>query len=233
MMRGRWRPLGLAILIAGCGHDVEPDPDYADPASIPVCCESDPGVACCGLVAFGFAGGIQVDWNAEDTVFRYVDGWYLYRAEGAEEPPAEAYRRLNSMPYVYRGYLDRDIENGAHYWYRLTSVSPAGVESLPTPAVDARPDFTAPTTPTGLVATVVGGDVELAWTASPEADLDHYNVFRDPPFPPFVFPRAPGPRYVDGYVEPDSTYRYWVTAVDMGFNESAPSETVTVKVVEP
>jgi hypothetical protein len=25
-------------------------------------------------------------------------------------------------------------------------------------------------------------------------------------------------------------YRYWVTAVDMGFNESAPSETVEVAV---
>ena len=225
----------LFVLIAawfwlGCGHEVDPAPDYSQPADLPLCCVSETGPTCCGLIAFGFAGGIQVDWNAEDAIFGFVDGWALYRAEGESTPPDSAYRRVNPALITFREYLDRDIVNGVRYWYRLASVSPAGVQSLLTPPAVTRADFSAPTPPTGLVASVSNGDVILVWELSPEADLDHYNVFRDPPFPLFVFPRAEEARYTDNHVTAGSAYRYWVTAVDMGFNESAPSETVAVTV---
>jgi hypothetical protein len=222
--------LGSVISIVGCGHDVAPTPNYSNPEDIPLCCTSDPGDGCCGLVAFAFSQGIEVSWNVEDPIFTYIDGWLLYRAVGDTAPPDSAYHRLFSTPYTVSRYRDDQITDGVRYWYMLTSVSPAGVESLPSSPVQVRADFTAPPRPNGLAASAAAGQVDLTWDPSPAGDLDHYNVFRAPDFPPFIFPQVSEARYVDHNVAADSTYRYWVTAVDQGLNESAPSETVEVRV---
>jgi fibronectin type III domain protein len=226
----RWVLFSVACLQAACGHDVAPTTDYSKPENIPVCCTSDPTARCCGLTAYPFSRGIDLSWNVEDPIFSYIDGWLVYRAVGESEPPDSAYRRLFSEPYTYSAYRDDQITDGVRYWYRLTSVSPAGVESLPTLPAGVRADFTPPNVPTGLAASVTSTQVVLQWNASTASDLDHYNVFREPRFPPLVFPRAYVANYLDRTVKPDSTYRYWVTAVDQGLNESAPSETVEVTV---
>jgi hypothetical protein len=223
--------LSLLIWMLGCGHDVTPTSDYATPESIPVCCTSDGSDACCGLVAYAFSQGIEVSWNSEGSIFTYIDGWLLYRATGDTAPPDSAYHLLFSTPYTYSQYRDAQISDGVRYWYRLSSVSPAGVESVPSSPAVVRADFTPPPKPTGLSALVTGNGVELAWAPSSAGDLDHYNVFRAPDFPPFVFPQVSAPQYVDPNVVADSTYTYWVTAVDQGLNESAPSETLEVIVV--
>ena len=218
----------LLVLVVGCGHDVEPTPEYGGPEDIPLCCTSDPSDGCCGLVAFAFSEGIEVSWNSEGSIFTYIDGWLLYRAVSDSIPPLDAYERLFSVPYTFSRYRDEAITDGMRYWYRLASISPAGVESVPSAAVQVRADFTPPAPPTGLRATASTTQVLLEWDASAASDLDHYNVFRKPDFPPQVFPRAFEPRYLDRFVAADSTYRYWVTAVDQGLNESAPSETIEV-----
>ena len=222
--------LAYVALLSGCGHDVTPTENYSKPESIPICCGTDGSQACCGLVAFPFSQGIEVSWNSEASIFTYIDGWRLYRATGDAAPPDSAYQLLFSTPYTYSIFRDDQISDGVRYWYRLSSVSPAGIESVPTDPAVARADFTPPPAPTGLTAMMTGNDVELSWTPSPAADLDHYNVFRAPDFPPFVFPQVSEARYVDPNVVADSTYTYWVTAVDQGLNESAPSETVEVVV---
>ena len=228
----RHRSFGLLLLAGmfGCGHDVTPTENYAKPESIPICCSSDGSDACCGLVAYPFSQGIEVSWNSEGSIFTYIDGWLLYRANGDTAPPDTAYHRLFSNPYTYSQYRDADITDGVRYWYRLSSVSPAGIESVPSAPAVARADFTPPPAPTGLNATSISTGLELTWSPSPAGDLDHYNVFRAPDFPPFVFPQVSEPRYVDPNVVADSTYKYWVTAVDQGLNESATSETLAVTV---
>jgi hypothetical protein len=218
------------IFLTACGHDVTPTEDFSKPESIPICCTSDGSDACCGLAAYAFSQGIEVSWNSEGAIFTYIDGWLLYRATGDSAPPDSAYHPLFSTPYTYSQYRDALISDGVRYWYRLSSVSPAGIESLPSAPAVARADFTPPPAPSGLSAVVTGNGVELAWTPSSAGDLDHYNVFRAPDFPPFVFPQVSAPHYVDPNVVADSTYAYWVTAVDQGLNESAPSETVEVVV---
>jgi hypothetical protein len=220
------------LLAAGCGHDVAPTAEFTDPASLPVCCVTDFDSECCRITAVPFIQGISVTWTSEDSVFVYIDGWAVHRAQGESPPPDDAFRRINPDLIQDRRYTDRDVENDAVYWYRLTAVSPAGVESLPTRAVSARVDRTPPAPPTGLsgVANVTGA--ALDWNVSPEPDMDHYTVYREPPVPPTAFGPVPAalPSYLDNLVTAGNVYRYWVTAVDMGFNESAPSETVEVAV---
>jgi hypothetical protein len=222
-----------AVSLTACGHDVTPTADYSKPESIPICCTTDGSTACCGLVAYAFSQGIEVSWNSEASIFTYIDGWLLYRAIGDVAPPDSAYHLLFSTPYTYSRYRDAEIVDGVRYWYRLSSVSPAGVESVPSDPAVVRADFTPPERPVGLIAMVNGNGVDLSWTSSAATDFDHYNVFRTPEFPPFIYPRVMQSHYIDSYVIADSTYRYWVTAVDQGLNESAPSDTIEVRIIVP
>lgn len=226
--------LGALVGVPGCGHDVEPTAGFGDPASIPVCCPDDPSPSCCGLDAFAFANGVALSWNSEDRIFAYIDGWILYRAMGTDPPPDAAFHRVNPELILDRSYVDDAVENDTDYWYRLASVSPAGVESFPTGPVRVRVDMTPPAAPTGLHAqSVESTRVVLAWDPNPEPDLDHYNVSRDPEFPPTVFFSVPRADFADPTVTAGNTYRYWVRAVDIGLNVSASSDTLTVSVPGP
>lgn len=239
-MRGRLGPGAPVVVLAlaaggfGCGHDVEPAPGFSDPASIPLCCAGDPGPSCCALEAFPFVNGVALDWNSEDRIFAFIDGWNLYRAEGSGEPADTSFRRVNGALILDRSYVDPDVIDGADYWYRLASLSPAGVESRPTPAVPVRADMTPPGAPSGLRAAAVEvGEVRLVWDANPEPDLDHYDVFRDPALPPSVFFSVPREEFLDRTVTAGTTYRYWLRAVDHGLNVSAAGETLAVAVPGP
>jgi hypothetical protein len=225
--------LGAALGSAGCGHDVEPTDGFSDPASIPLCCVDDPGPSCCSLDAFAFVNGVALSWNSEDRIFAYIDGWILYRAEGSSVPDAASYHRLNPSLILERTYVDPDVEDGLDYWYRLASLSPAGVESLPTEPIRVRVDMTPPAAPSGLQAAATQTRVTLTWNANTEPDLDHYNVIRDPELPPAAFFSVPREEFQDDWVVPGASYRYWVLAVDHGLNVSAPSETLTVVVPGP
>jgi hypothetical protein len=226
------RPL-LAVLVvvaglAGCGHSLEPTDRYRTPESIPrpELVTASPGVR-----------GVTVTWLSAPEEFGVIDGWNVYRAEGEAIPGAPAYSRLNDILVQESAYLDTGVVTGTRYWYRVAAVTPAGVQSLPSDPAIVVVDFTPPAPPAGLRATILQEGpagpfrVRLAWEASLEPDHSHYNLFRAPPIPglPFVagLPRA---EYLDIRVQPDSTYRYWCTAVDMSLNESAPGDTLTVTV---
>lgn len=222
--------LFLCMILAGCGHDVSPTEGFREAASIPLCCVTDTQGACCGLGAFGFSQGVNLSWFSEDGVFAYIDGWIIYRAEG-ESPPADGdYRRINNALFTESTLVDGGVTDGRTYWYRLASVSPAGVESVPTSPVSVRVDMTAPAPPSGLSAVPVAGRIELSWDSSLEPDLSHYNIFREPPEPALVLGPIPSDAvtYEDTQVQSGTTYRYWMTAVDFGINESAPGDTVEV-----
>lgn len=222
--------LVLPAALAGCGTSVEPTGDFKDPASIPLCCISDRSESCCGLDAFSGFNGVQLSWNSEDEVFAFIDGWILYRGEGEDEPDQSGYTALNQDLLLERTFLDVTVEEGITYWYRLVSVTPAGVQSTPTTGIWVRPDFEPPDVPTGLTAVADSIQVFLSWDESTAADFDHFNVLRDPEFPPTVFFTVRIPQFFDDSVERGKTYTYRVTSVDIGVNESEPSDPVVVTV---
>ncbi|RZK22917.1 MAG: ricin-type beta-trefoil lectin domain protein, partial [Hymenobacter sp.] len=92
--------------------------------------------------------------------------------------------------------------------------------------VGAAIEFVAPSAPGGLVATASPESVRLSWTASPEADVAGYNVYRaEAASGPFntIARNVPGTAFVDNTATVNGTYYYKIRAVDKSLNRSAYS----------
>ncbi|WP_139173540.1 fibronectin type III domain-containing protein [Geodermatophilus telluris] len=180
----------------------------SDPAVTARPTDQTPPATPTGLVAVARDGSVELRWtaNTEPDLDRYV----VYR-DGAEVV------RLTGTSWV-----DTGVPNDTTYAYRLAAVDThANVSPTSDPAVTARPtDQTAPSTPTGLVATARDGSVELRWGANPEPDVDHYTVYRDG----VEVARQPGTSRVDTGLVNDTTYAYRLQAVDGHGNASALSD---------
>lgn len=94
--------------------------------------------------------------------------------------------------------------------------------------------FTVDTTPparvTGVtVTTISSSQLDVAWTANTELDLDHYNVYRSTisggPYDLVASPTTNS--YSDIGLAASTTYYYVVTAVDVAGNEGTPSVEVS------
>lgn len=116
------------------------------------------------------------------------------------------------------------LTNGVEYTYTVAAVDAAGNASAPTDPVTVTPgapDTTAPTVPGSLTATAGDRQVELAWTASTDADsgLHGYRVYRDGVLVATPSDGATG--YTDVGLANGHQYTYAVSAVDNSLNESA------------
>lgn len=227
------RVLGLlaAVILVGapvaCGHSVTSRPPYDDPSRIPL--PEDLGV-------FPAQGSVNVTWFAEPDIFAVIDGWNVYRAVG-DEPTDADYQRLNADLFIEKEFVDPTVQDGVRYWYRVTSVTPAQVESVPTMAVSVVVDFTPPPAPQNVVAVAgeAGGSpfVRVTWDEVDDPELRHYNLVRDPPDP--LLPVASGllsPEYLDTRVDRGQRYVYRVFAVDNNLNQSTASDSAQVTVPE-
>jgi hypothetical protein len=92
---------------------------------------------------------------------------------------------------------------------------------------------TAPDPPTGLTATVVDGKPSLTLTAPatvPNGPIRFYRIYRDSGTSlsdRYDETVTSDPSYVDPSTGATTGHKYWVTAVDDNFNESAPSAPVS------
>lgn len=105
------------------------------------------------------------------------------------------------------------------WWY--------GMVMIGDPALVPNGDYFAPVVPQNLVAAVAEAGIGLSWQANTEPDLQHYSIYRSmegegPDYLATV--PAPATTYEDSAVVYDSTYIYWVTAVDNLENESGFSD---------
>jgi hypothetical protein len=153
-----------------------------------------------------------------------------------------AFTALTAEPLNAASFEDEfDGRGHAHWLYRLTSRSAAGIESSPTdptPPICA-PDVVAPAVPLALVALAdkAGGAVIVRWQASPDADLHHYDLYaaRTPlaaadlatTTPTLI--HTPNPHQAGVTVEAKITlapgaWCLWIRAVDAVGNRSAVSE---------
>jgi len=133
-------------------------------------------------------------------------------------------------------YLDNNFEFGRAYTYEVGAVFKDGgttAESEPSPPCQVIPrDVFPPARPTGLTGLYTNGAVELVWDANTETDLAGYYVYRrENGEQPKRLNRAllPTPLLRDAGVQPDRTYFYQVTAVDLSNNESRPCPEVEVE----
>lgn len=84
---------------------------------------------------------------------------------------------------------------------------------------------TVPVAPTNLQAAAGNSQISLGWNHTPPADLVGYRVYRSDNGGPFnlISTTAVITRYLDRPLAVGTTYTYFVTAIDAGNNESAPS----------
>ena len=94
-------------------------------------------------------------------------------------------------------------------------------------------DLDPPAVPTGLGATPSDKRVDLNWNANVESDLAGYRVYRSTsqtgPFTRQNSTLLTSPTYSQTDLVNGTTYWYYVTAVDLRKNESAPSASVSAR----
>ncbi|MFA6943829.1 MAG: hypothetical protein WC266_02975 [Patescibacteria group bacterium] len=142
-------------------------------------------------------------------------------------------------------YTDTAVIPSKQYTYRVkavdTALNPSASYSatliVTTPAQPA--DTTPPSVPAGVsvVGTAYYDNVDLQWSAVPDADIKEYNVYRkltsepDTEWKFIVAVAQPTLTYKDvGLLTPDTDYDYAVSAVDNDNNESDRSAKVTASI---
>jgi hypothetical protein len=147
--------------------------------------------------------------------------------------------------------LDSSIRFGQVYDYRAQRVARVTVEGktldlageLSAPVrVEAR-DIFPPAVPTGLAAVASTGDngagnaIDLSWQPVTDADLAGYFVYRREGDGGWqrISPAAPlvPPAFHDSQVQPRHSYRYAVSSISQGGNESARSAETEESVPNP
>ncbi|MCH8086490.1 MAG: hypothetical protein IIC81_01420 [Chloroflexi bacterium] len=99
-----------------------------------------------------------------------------------------------------------------------------GVAGLKIDGVGTTSDTIAPDKVTGLTVTTNGSSqLDLAWAANNESDLDNYNIYRDSVFVTTSTTNS----YSDTGLNAATTYTYEVSAVDTSTNEGTKSDAVS------
>ena len=155
-----------------------------------------------GLPAVGDDGMVRLSWDAAgESDLRHYE---LFR-DGA-------------LVATLAGttYEDPGLTNGTTYGYELVAVDTSGNVSQPASASATPEDVTAPAEPTGFTAVSGDGVVQLSWDANGEADLEHYELFRDGVLVATLSDTA----YDDTGLTNGITYTYELVAVDDDGNAS-------------
>ncbi|MFH8713869.1 fibronectin type III domain-containing protein [Streptomyces zaomyceticus] len=143
-------------------------------------------------------------------------GYRLYR-----RLPTTAWAKVSSAASLITGtsYVNSPPPTGASYLYELRAVDRAGNESWGgTDLTVATPDRTAPGAPTGLKAVENGtSGATLTWTAPTATDVAAYRVHVDGK----LLDTVTATQFTQVWVDPGTTYRYTVSAVDKTGNVSA------------
>lgn len=200
----------LGFAAAGCGHSVKPSERYATSASLP---------EALSVTAAQEEGAVILSWSIAGDAYRFVDGWNVYRKDAMDAPAV----RLNAALVPDVVFRDVTVAEGGEYFYSVRSVSPAGVEGIPSHDLVVRYDRVPPPAPSRLAANPGANAIALSWDPSPAADLGSYRLYRDDVL---LAGGLTATAFTDMPVAPGAAHRYVVTAVDRNGNESARSAPV-------
>jgi chitodextrinase len=174
----------------------------------------------------GPAGEVDVSWNAaSDNVG--VSGYTIYRGGTL----------IATVSAPSLAYADHTAAGLTTYTYTVDAFDAAGNHSAPSAAASVTtPDWTPPTVPAGVAATVVsGGEVALSWSASTDnVGVSGYTIYRNG----VVVATTPGGTlsYADTGLGHGFTYTYTIDAYDTAGNHSsrsAPMSATTLDDIPP
>lgn len=157
----------LLLVIYGCERPTEVTPDDGIPPATPS------GV----IITYAQDGGILIEWK------------------NSTEPDLKCYnmyRSINKSPFTLlisttnSYYFDDSLSYNELYTYRITAVDILNMESAPSDTTGAIPiNVNPPATPARFFFTVFGSNmdnrksVDLKWEPNTDADISHYNIYRD------------------------------------------------------
>ena len=180
-----------------------------------------PPAAPTNLSATSGDGTVSLDWD--DNSEGDLDGYNVYRSTTS----GSSYNQIANVTPSQSDYTDNDAANGTTYYYVVRAVDTSSNESDPSNEDSAAPtDATAPGSPTGLMATAVGGSISLDWNDNGEGDVAGYNVYRKmAPADPYtqIATGVAESEYTDSIVTNGNMYYYVVKAIDTSSNESGAS----------
>jgi hypothetical protein len=176
--------------------------------------------------------------NIDGSVPVNLLGYNIYRTTLSETEPSQT--PINDTLIENNQFADKNFSFGEQYSYIVRSVSlgtgGAQVESLNSNSLTVAPtDKYPPSAPTSLTIAAAPSRLSLFFPANPERDVAGYHIYRstDPDLPKDRWTKltgdAPTPRttYQDEAVESGRRYYYYLRAVDVTGNLSAPSEVIS------
>ena len=174
-----------------------------------------------GLVATGGDLLVQLSWDDNDELD--LIGYRVYLATSSGGPYAQVATRALS------NYTGLGLSHGVTYYYVVTAIDLAANESGNSNQASATAlDLTAPTAPTGLIATSGNREVGLDWADNTEPDLASYRVYRSDNAGGLYSQIAvlTMSNYTDTGLTKGTTYYYVIAAMDDAGNEGDASAQV-------
>ncbi len=192
-----------------------------------------------GLIATTSGANIGLSWTGStDNVA--VTTYTVYKSATGGFTPSGA-TQIGTVPAGTTTYSDAGPGVGTWY-YVVTASDAAGNESAGSSqasATIAAPDTTAPTSPSGLTATVSGASIGLSWTGSTDnVGVTNYTVYRSSTtgFTPSAATKLGTVTSATTYTDAApgaGTWYYVVTASDAAGNESAGSSQASATIAAP
>jgi hypothetical protein len=209
------------------------------------CAATAPGPATpSGLVAVVGDGEVLLRWNPNGD--SDLDHYNIYlEADGGLR--TAALERIAEVAPDEDRYRVTGLDNGTPYTFAIDAENGQGLRSSKatveaTPSSTPTPSPTAPEAPTGL-GIVIGpnGNATLSWDANGESDLDRYRIYQE-----LVVDDGATTQAFDRVAEVpagsesislnrlvhDSAYRFAISAVNDGDEESALGEAVEILAVD-
>jgi len=148
-------------------------------------------------------------------------GYYIYQ-DGV---------KVNTTPINDNEYVVIGLTEGMRYTFYVTAVDYSGNESDPSNEVSyIQLDLVPPSAPKGIEVIAENNQAILSWDAVGDADLEGYNIYVDGNR--INTTPIQSTTYTIKNLVNDQFYTFYVTAVDYSGNESDPSESIRVKVLD-
>lgn len=175
----------------------------------------------------GAAGLIALNWLPSND--KTVTEYRIYRKSNKEEELLSVKKisgRL-TLSYVDEGEMEIPLESGHVYYYAISSINQADIESYITKIIYAETKSVPPPIEGITVSRRSIKNIEVTWDPSPIPDLKHYVIVkkRIDSFESHkeikVSPDIT--KYIDESLPDGARYHYQVKAVDIDGLESLPS----------
>ncbi len=161
---------------------------------------------------------VAIKW--EPVADKSVIAYNIYRSQSAKGP----FKKIGHVSgHLNNFYVDKNLKDGATYYYSVTSINYDGVEGDILSYAKATTKF-RPLAPRNLSAQIAGaGKLLLSWWPSLNADVVKYRIYRgvDPDSLALIGEVSSAKlTYLDTGLEPGKTYYYKVNSVDKDGIES-------------